>query len=64
MKISETIQRLEKIKAEFGDISIIGGYMSDDTILTSILVVNEDGMEVFPKKEGNPNSPIDGVFLT
>jgi hypothetical protein len=65
MKISAAIATLEAIKAKFGDISITGGYMSDDTPLRSICVTDKEGMEVWPD---DPNgvagqNEIDGVFL-
>jgi hypothetical protein len=65
VKISKAIRELEKIKAIYGDIAITGGYMSDDTVLSSICVTDVEGMEVYPR---DPNGvrgkhKIDGVFL-
>lgn len=65
MRISETIRQLEVIKAKFGDLTVVGGYLSDDSGMTSVSVVNVEGMEIFPN---DPNCAagkheIDGVFL-
>ena len=66
MKISETIIKLKEIQTRFGDISIIGGYMADDTVLRNICVVDVNGMEVFPSDPNGVagNNDIEGVFLT
>lgn len=66
MKISQVIKELLRIRDKFGDIAITGGYMSDDTVLSKIVVCDEEGMEVFPR---DPNgvagkNKIDGVFLS
>ena len=65
MKISAAIATLQTIQAKFGDLSITGGYMSEDTPLRRIVVTDAPGMEVWPN---DPNhvagkNPIDGVFL-
>ena len=66
MKISEAIKTLNEIKTKFGDISITGGIMSDTYPLQSIMVLESNGMEVWPN---NPNNldlkriVVDGVFL-
>lgn len=65
MKITKAIEELQKIKAKFGDISIIGGSLMDDTPPRSITVTDSDGMEIWPD---DPNgvagqNPIDGVFI-
>ncbi len=66
MKISEAITQLQTIQARFGDISVAGGYLTDDSGLREICVVDTEGMEVFPN---DPNgvadkNEIEGVFLT
>lgn len=66
MKISETIRRLNEIKKKFGDLTIIGGYLTDDSGLSIVCVVDTEGCEIFPN---DPNGikgvhDIEGVFLT
>lgn len=65
MKISKVIETLQQIKTKFGDISVTGGYMGDDTPLSKISVTDVEGMEVWPR---DPNAvagkyAIDGVFF-
>lgn len=65
MKISKLIETLNKIKDQFGDISITGGSMVDDGPLHQVCVTNMDGMEIWPR---NPNGleefgEIDGIFF-
>lgn len=66
MKISHVISRLEEIKTKFGDLPIVGGYLDDDGGLDHILVVNVEGMEIFPKDPNGVKDKgnIEGVFLT
>lgn len=65
MKISELIKTLQAVQAQFGDIAITGGHMTDDRPLSRVTVTDDEGMEVWPD---DPNgvagdNPIDGVFL-
>lgn len=62
MKISKAIETLKAIKAEFGDLEIIGGYMNDETPLREIAVVNKDGNEIWPERYSK-NDKAAGVFL-
>lgn len=63
MNITETINRLTEIKERFGNLKIVGGYLTDDSGLDDILVVDSDGHEIYPENHGN-KSYIEGVFLT
>lgn len=64
MKISELIKTLQEIQAEFGDIAVTGGFMTDDAPLRDVSVTEEEGMEIWPH---NPNGldlekvKVDGV---
>lgn len=66
MKISAVIKALNEIKAEFGDLPIVGGYLSDDSPPRKFIVVESDGMEIFPH---NPNGldlkkvKVAGIFI-
>lgn len=65
MKISKVIETLTKIQTKYGDISVTGGYMSDDNPLSQICVTDEQGHEIWPDDPNNVSgqNPIDGVFL-
>ena len=65
MKISTAIARLEAVQRLYGDIEIIGGYLTDKSPLRNITVINTDGVELWPKETGAyaGSSPVDGVFL-
>ncbi|CTQ47688.1 MULTISPECIES: hypothetical protein [Roseibium] len=65
MKISTAIARLEAVQRLYGDIEIIGGYLTDNSPLRNITVINTDGVELWPKETGAyaGSSPVDGVFL-
>ncbi|GAB2209161.1 hypothetical protein ROS1_59810 [Roseibium sp. ROS1] len=65
MKISRAVQILLKIHEEFGDIDIVGGYLTDNSPLRNITVINTDGVELWPKDTSAYAGPaeVDGVFL-
>lgn len=63
MKISEAIATLQQIQEKYGDISITGGYMSDDRPLSEIVVTDTEGMEVWPNGASGENE-VGGVFLS
>ena len=58
MTITEMINRLEAIKAAHGDLSIVGGYLSDDIPPKDVVIINEHGCDI--KDEGGD---IAGVFI-
>lgn len=67
MKISKAIETLEKIKAKYGDLTIIGGYLLDDTPLREISVLETEGGEIWPRNINGVDlkkAKVDGVFLT
>ena len=45
MKISEAINQLEQIKIQYGDISIIGSCILDDTVPKKFSVLNTKGCD-------------------
>ena len=64
MKISNLIATLEKIKTEYGDIAITGGYMSHDRPLDRVSVTDSHGYEIWPTNDYPKHGfPIDGVFF-
>lgn len=65
MKISTAIARLEAVQRLFGDIDIIGGYLTGKSPLRHIWVIDADGVEIWPRESCHrPASPvIGGVFL-
>jgi hypothetical protein len=65
MKISALIAKLNAISAIYGDISVTGGSMSDDTPLSDVSVTDTGGMEVWPTDPNGARgqNAIDGVFF-
>ncbi|CTQ47562.1 hypothetical protein [Roseibium aggregatum] len=65
MKISTAIARLEAVQRLYGDIEIIGGYLTDNSPLRNITVINTDRVELWPKDTSAYAGPaeVDGVFL-
>lgn len=67
MKISQLVKTLLEIRKEYGDLSVVGGYLNDDTAPSKVCVIEKDGMEIWPN---NPNGldmskvKVDGVFIT
>lgn len=64
MKLSEAIKTFEDIMEIYGDISITGGYMADDTPLREIIVTDDHGMEIYPSYVSTGTYSIGGVFLS
>lgn len=66
MQIAEAIRQLQEIQKKYGNIPIVGGYLTDDRALSKICVINEEGVEVFPRSHERPGEQrkIDGVFLS
>jgi hypothetical protein len=65
VKASKAIHQLQKIVAKFGDLDIVGGFLQDETPLANIMVVNKEGMEIFPNDpNGVGQANVEGVFLT
>ena len=46
MKISELISRLTEIQQAEGDLPVLGGYLSDDSGLHAVHVLDKDGQEL------------------
>jgi len=58
VNINEMIIYAQRIQKAHGDLPIVGGYMSDDESPTSLLLVDEHGVNVIL---GNPRAT--GVFI-
>lgn len=58
MKILELIERLETIISKYGNLEIISGYLSDDSGLSNVTVLNEDGADL--EEYGGK---VEGVFF-
>lgn len=58
MKTSELIAGLQSLIDVYGDLPILGGYMSDDSSEIELLVLGEDDQEM-----GISNSKPAGIFL-
>lgn len=65
MKISEVIGKLQAIQAKYGDLSVIGGELWEDTALRGVIVVDEDGFQLWPGENSrrNPDADVGGVYL-
>lgn len=65
MKISDAIAKLQEIRARYGDVPIVGGFLLDETRPTRFSVVNADGAEVWPQNpnDADPKANIEGVFI-
>jgi len=65
VKTREFIGLLERIVSVYGDLPIVGGHMGENTSPDGPLVVNTNGMEVFPNNPNNvdPKINIEGVFF-
>lgn len=63
MKISEAMKQLTAIKEKYGDLEIVGGYITDDTPLREIITVDRDGMSISNFDNNASKLPI-GVFLS
>lgn len=67
MKLDELIKTCKVIQQKFGNLKIVGGYLTDDSGLDDIIVVNNDGCEIYPENLNGDKivaSDIEGVFLT
>ena len=66
MRVSDAIEKLEAIKAKFGNTTIVGGLMYDGIPLNDITVVDNEGTEIWPedKSNGIVASDIEGVVLS
>lgn len=62
MKLSELISQLESIRQQFGDLEILGGDISDDSTIRSVLVLDEQGRDV--ESSDQEVGPPHGVFLS
>lgn len=61
MNITSAINELEAIRAEHGDLEIIGGEgIFDDTPLGNFTVVDANGIAL---EDGGDTSRVEGVFL-
>lgn len=58
LRVTELIAKLKKIDQEHGDLTIVGGYLTDDSGLSDVIVINEYGCDI--KEEGGD---VAGVFL-
>ena len=67
MKVSEAISKLSAIMSQFGDIEIVGGYLSDCRPPAEIMVVDDNGCEVYPNNLNGTmidfKDPSLGVFI-
>ena len=66
MRVSDAIEKLEAIKAKFGNTTIVGGLMYDGIPLNDITVVDNEGTEIWPedKSNGNVANEIEGIVLS
>ncbi len=60
MTTSQLIERLQKVEAEFGSIPVLGGYISDDSSINNVLVLDKHSVNV---DWGGDRKNIAGVFL-
>lgn len=58
MKASDLIERLKNIVEKYGDLPICGGYMSDDTPLEKVILIDELGLDA----ENEGSKPIEIFF--
>lgn len=58
MKVSKMIEELQKIQVKYGDLTIVGGYILDDSIPRKLTVINDEGYDVI-EYGGEPV----GVFI-
>lgn len=61
MKTSELIALLKRNHELYGDLPIIGGYMSDDTPLKTVFVLDKNGCDIEIEGE-NGGTPV-GLFF-
>jgi hypothetical protein len=59
MRIGDMINRLEKLRSKYGDLKIVGGYLSDDFPPTEVIVLNTDGTS----HHDYPDGQIEGAYI-
>lgn len=65
MKTSDALHRLQNILDKYGDLDIVGGFLSDETPPRDIIVVNKEGMEIYPNDpNGVGQADVEGVYIT
>ena len=61
MRVSDMMQKLATITATYGDLEIVGGDISDDMALRTVVVVDRNGVALI---DGGDEGAIEGVFIT